>query len=1127
MIPYIMGGKLVDNTYLNLIDKMSSGQPYLFLGQDFLKEEILTELYQKISNRFNLVIDETSNIYLELDDETRDIEKCLSWIQTEVDYTSIPNYVRKIAHIKWNGVITSSVEYFIDKIFQLERREVQPVYKYRSELPYNFKSKQTLHLSYLYGCLNQIQKEYRPPLSKFDLPLYKSNASILLNQIDKEFLTPLGCLVVDGYNFEDDWVKDETFFSICSKLGEEQVYYFSFKEDYLKNPYIRRLVDNKIIIPSEMSLVEFIEECEEHNLLVENDDISADDIIISVNNKRCKLAKSKYNKISRSCEILDDFSLDIEDYAETEKTTLFSEFLYDSSIRPVWYAYKYGMNIEREFEQQAYSKINALLQKGGLSRKPIIIYGQTGTGKSVSMAHLAYRIKKKGKYPVLYIDGRVSEVRYTDILEFCEWCDETKIVVFWDASTHGKEYGKYKELNDYLASKGKKAVIVGTSYNIDEKIKYNFDAEFIEAPIKIEKEAEISHFHIIYHKFMGYDLKLLWHEEYDNNFLVSLYRLMPNSNYSIRKRLLNELNVETVNLSSIVRLEESETTMMKLLRKCDIPILSEKDQKENCIVNIENIIKMVSVIGQFGIAVPFDIIFRMLEGDISYHVGVLLEKIDFLHVETDINGEISIFPRTGLEAQIVANSSYVLVEERVSLIQEIIKLVSEKELRFLVELLKAIGPNGDDATQIYAPFYPQLAASVTNLRENKGVYNEASILQETSYIREYFKDSSIEIKREFIKNLKDSQKLLKEEIKRLESKKMETGTRNIYGKMLIELSSSIGAELKFYCESNASISIIKQTYKKLDKYLNRALIYSPDAYYPIDIWAWAIDEMLQLENIDEDEKTELSGKIVSLFEKVSTENPEVVNRTDYNRRLVAIELIENAQELKEEAFERLLTKKSDAGIYLRARKYIKDISFSSQLSEEDILKMKSAIQYIQNEKFSEIVNKSTKLLFMLFRLNWMSVTREGLFFSDKRLLPFSREQWEILYNILKRITELSEDISAPIAYLLGICEFHLGIDQAAGYERLRNITDSMATRRPVLYYLASDMNQDNVPKAYSGEFKYADKDKGRSAFYITNLRKTLYYYNYEFTNRGAEKDEKFDNIHLGFSFMGLRISDIE
>ena len=99
---------------------MNVGQPYLFLGQEFLKNEILTGLYKKISTKFNLFNDGTSNIYLELDGENRNVEECLSWIQTEVDYTSIPEYVRKIAHVKWNGVLTSSVEYFVETIFQLE-----------------------------------------------------------------------------------------------------------------------------------------------------------------------------------------------------------------------------------------------------------------------------------------------------------------------------------------------------------------------------------------------------------------------------------------------------------------------------------------------------------------------------------------------------------------------------------------------------------------------------------------------------------------------------------------------------------------------------------------------------------------------------------------------------------------------------------------------------------------------------------------------------------------------------------------------------------------------------------------------------------------------------------------------
>ena len=62
-----------------------------------------------------------------------------------------------------------------------------------------------------------------------------------------------------------------------------------------------------------------------------------------------------------------------------------------------------------------------------------------------------------------------KQIRYIE--EFCSWCDDVNVAVFWDASTHGNDVSKYFDLNDYLASKGKKAVIIGTSYNLGEDIR--------------------------------------------------------------------------------------------------------------------------------------------------------------------------------------------------------------------------------------------------------------------------------------------------------------------------------------------------------------------------------------------------------------------------------------------------------------------------------------------------------------------------------------------------------------------------------------------------------------------------------------------------------------------------------
>ena len=78
------------------------------------------------------------------------------------------------------------------------------------------------------------------------------------------------------------------------------------------------------------------------------------------------------------------------------------------------------------------------------------------------------------------------------------------VAIFWDASTHGNDISKYFDLNNYLASKGKKAVIIGTSYNLDEDIRNSYNALYVEAPIDIVSRAEINNFKQNYEKFMNF-----------------------------------------------------------------------------------------------------------------------------------------------------------------------------------------------------------------------------------------------------------------------------------------------------------------------------------------------------------------------------------------------------------------------------------------------------------------------------------------------------------------------------------------------------------------------------------------------------------------------------------------------
>ena len=115
-----------------------------------------------------------------MDELSNNVEDTLQWLQTEADYVTLPDWGKYLSKIQWNGIITTSVDYFVEKMLRLEMREIQPIYQYGKGLPYNFKSKQILHISYLYGCLNQSMDEIKPPCSIFDFSTYTANASLLL-----------------------------------------------------------------------------------------------------------------------------------------------------------------------------------------------------------------------------------------------------------------------------------------------------------------------------------------------------------------------------------------------------------------------------------------------------------------------------------------------------------------------------------------------------------------------------------------------------------------------------------------------------------------------------------------------------------------------------------------------------------------------------------------------------------------------------------------------------------------------------------------------------------------------------------------------------------------------------------
>ena len=68
-----------------------------------------------------------------------------------------------------------------------------------------------------------------------------------------------------------------------------------------------------------------------------------DDLIISIAGERRVFPRKKLRNISRTCKVLDDFRFEFDAISSSEEKELFRDFLYRSSMEPVWEAFYYGM----------------------------------------------------------------------------------------------------------------------------------------------------------------------------------------------------------------------------------------------------------------------------------------------------------------------------------------------------------------------------------------------------------------------------------------------------------------------------------------------------------------------------------------------------------------------------------------------------------------------------------------------------------------------------------------------------------------------------------------------------------------------------------------------------------------
>lgn len=425
-----------------------------------------------------------------------------------------------IAKCPWSAVITSRRDPEFASLFVTENRTPRD-YLTRSDIPAKVLNRSSLPVFRLFGITGDQEEDDLSWLrigeedktnNEYDMDSAKSMLQLL-----PDFLNHINPLVFVGFDSDIDWklfgeklnilLFNETTNGTVSFWGMPQTVSARYNKEALSR--LKKVIDLKQFQCYDESLVEILKARELFQLeMRENEnDIPEEDYDIYYQGRRSiSISKKDLLLFKNFGELLTERGINkIRPLGRVMSRKWFSNFLESSSsLGPQWYGYlpQSDFHIKRSFEDALVKLVRKMLDGRGVngalvSPRPIILSGDPGSSKSITLAALAYRIYNEKVNPVIFISkesffGLSSGAGLEELDEAMQLLERkmesnTRILLIWDSSTYRAGIERARSLLDQLLNRGRRFVLVCSSYNIlptqGESIGYykynNTDGQFI------------------------------------------------------------------------------------------------------------------------------------------------------------------------------------------------------------------------------------------------------------------------------------------------------------------------------------------------------------------------------------------------------------------------------------------------------------------------------------------------------------------------------------------------------------------------------------------------------------------------------------------------------------------------
>lgn len=1084
---------------------------------------------------------------------------------------------------KWRCVYTTSRSPEVAATFSREDRQVRII---KSTIEYDSEETKLDGNNPMIIFLNGVIDEF----NEIEEDEYERDDEIdsLLSILEKSLKDLLCELIIVGYNPEDKQdIDPRRIARIARHLGENQISIYGGEAG--QNKHIQKMEDEGLLSFYPADLGEAFKKLVTSDEYTEYDepeepvrDVENLQNCVYINGMRKEIPQRLCVDFSCCGRILSVKEMAINPIRRVMQIDYFYKFLKESPNTPQWYGYskRNSFAINRKFEDSLYQTVVEGLESD--SDIPVILAGQSSSGKSVALAALAYHVIQDKKYPVLFINNTELDlslntsagIALDNILKELR-AQEGRVLVILDWSVYNLNRTRsVRDISDDYRNRGHNVLFVASAiYAKPNEKRYRV----IQVPSKLDMEEKEALKELMIEKAkLKRDKVERWMDIYsDDNGLLSMlyhwvYELRPQLERGIRREVsaaLEDTKIELMELEAPRPIQQPITQLaaklveVGLVNLPDEPSVEETEQIKQDIVNsLQPFCVCVAVASLFRLRMPMTLAIKLLdipecENRREYCNAVF--NAPWMNSAMDDDkyapGEYYVEFRDSIDARIYLNGIGLHERDQMKVVAKTIEAIKSKdtyykaEVRFLERLIRMVGPNSDNESvkerwhNTYGRGCLDVLEALKNLRL-EGIIEPQLIAQEITYIREYYIHIPDADLMDVIEHLKEAI-----DIARTITDRSSYGEEEVllWNQRLIDSIKveSIFSELRleeFIKKANESGQSIEGAYyASLNTYAQRRDLLmeiindQPENSYPYTALLACFLSYYDKEDFcgDPNEKLKDMSDVIAIVDITESSVPAVEQNEHYQRyKTRFLQFFDqecSGVSRAEEYAKKLIEKGSAVGIHMQARAILRQAGVNYYEELGDTVAQKAcqrALDILENPDYEKVVRVHSASQFLRLQLTWLIRNKKPIFAEERQVTYMNKSDWARLYEICcsirNNILAQRKDsyYRATVLYIMA-----LSCAQLKEYDEAINIwmeisEDDIYTSSRMRTWHVLSDSKGN-PIPFTGTFTRAGLPDRR--ILIKEMSRPVLYHNLQSLNVSKARGD-VSNLCIGTSYRGFR-----